>query len=78
MTQLLLSHSPDLEARDALGWTPLTVAAASGQLENATALLDAGAKVDAANDKGQTGLHYAASKGNVSVGAPLLWFTCTR
>lgn len=50
-----------------MGSTPLLVAAAAGQSEAVTELLDAGAKVDAANDKGQTALHYAASKGNVSV-----------
>lgn len=26
MTQLLLSYSPDIEARDTMGWTPLIVA----------------------------------------------------
>ena len=26
VTQLLLSYSPDLEARDTMGWTPLMVA----------------------------------------------------
>ena len=26
MTQLLLSYTPDLEARDTMGWTPLMVA----------------------------------------------------
>jgi 26S proteasome non-ATPase regulatory subunit 10 len=29
MTQLLLSYSPDIEARDAVGWTPLMVAGES-------------------------------------------------
>lgn len=29
MTQLLLSHSPDIEARDTMGWTPLMIACAS-------------------------------------------------
>ncbi len=70
MTQLLLSNSADVEARDSLGWTALLIAAAAGQMENVTALLDAGAKVGAANDKGQTALHYAASKGNVPVCYP--------
>ncbi|RSH78804.1 uncharacterized protein EHS24_001713 [Apiotrichum porosum] len=70
--ELILSNSPDVEARDALGWTPLVVAAASGQSESARELLDAGAKVDAANDKGQTALHYAASKGNVPMGRLLI------
>jgi 26S proteasome non-ATPase regulatory subunit 10 len=69
VVQLLLSNHPDVQARDAMGWTPLIIAAAAGQVEAVTALLDAGAKVDATNDKGQTALHYAASKGNTSVRA---------
>jgi len=67
VVQLLLSNHPEVEARDSLGWTPLIIAAAAGQTEIVTALLDAGAKVDSTNDKGQTALHYAASKGNTSV-----------
>lgn len=67
VTQLLLSNSADVEARDAMGSTALLLAAAAGQAENVTELLDAGALVDAANEKGQTALHYAASKGNVPV-----------
>lgn len=67
MLQLLLSYQPDLEASDAMGWTPLLVAASSGRTQNVTELLDTGAKLDAVNDKGQGALHYAASKGNVPV-----------
>jgi 26S proteasome non-ATPase regulatory subunit 10 len=70
--QLLLANDADVEARDSLGWAPIIIAAAAGQPEVVTELLDRGAKVDAANDKGQTALHYAASKGNTSVGGILL------
>ncbi|EKD05244.1 proteolysis and peptidolysis-related protein [Trichosporon asahii var. asahii CBS 8904] len=58
---------PDLEASDAMGWTPLLVAASSGHKQNVAELLDVGAKLDAVNDKGQGALHYAASKGNVPI-----------
>ncbi|BEI80117.1 hypothetical protein CcaverHIS002_0106460 [Cutaneotrichosporon cavernicola] len=65
VTQLLISNAADPEARDSLGWTPLLIAAAAGPAGER-------AKVDAANDKGQTALHYAASKGNVPMGRLLI------
>lgn len=71
--QLLLSYQPDLEASDAMGWTPLLVAASSGHKQNVAELLDVGAKLDAVNDKGQGALHYAASKGNVPVSYSFRW-----
>jgi 26S proteasome non-ATPase regulatory subunit 10 len=82
MAQLLLSYSPDVEARDSMGWTPLMIAcelshtrdsynklmiAAAGHYDVVNELVHAGAKVDATNEKGQTPLHYAASKGYVQV-----------
>ncbi|KAK1926194.1 putative proteolysis and peptidolysis-related protein [Papiliotrema laurentii] len=70
MTQLLLNYSPDIEAKDSMGWTALMVAsAAAGHYDIVNELLHAGAKVDAINEKGQTSLHYAASKGNVQINA---------
>jgi 26S proteasome non-ATPase regulatory subunit 10 len=73
MLQLLLSHHPDLEAKDVMGWTPLMIACepacwsilqyiaeefvgVSGHYELASELVQAGAKVDAVNEKGQTSL----------------------
>ena len=41
--------------------------AAAGQYDVVNELLHSGANVNATNEKGQTSLHYAASKGNVPV-----------
>lgn len=87
MVQLLLSYSPDIEVRDSMGWTPLMIAcelsspwdrygahviAAASQYDIVNELLHSGAKVDAVNEKGQTALHYAASRGNVQVSRAVL------
>lgn len=58
--QALLKYKPDLEIRDALGWTPLIIAASSGSLDVVKELIGAGADVTAVNDRDQTALHYAA------------------
>lgn len=58
--QALLKYQPDLEIRDALGWTPLIIAASSGSLDVVKELIGAGADVTAVNDRDQTALHYAA------------------
>jgi cytohesin len=50
----------------------LSVAARAGTVEVVQALLDAGAKVDAANDAGYTALHGAALEGNAVVVRALL------
>lgn len=61
----------DLEARDADEATPLHVAAAEGSLAAATALLDAGARVDAVvgrdEERGRTALVLALAAGHLHV-----------
>ncbi|KAL7410552.1 ankyrin repeat-containing domain protein [Mrakia frigida] len=72
--ELLLKNTPppNLNLRDASGSTPLIVAVASGQESNVVALLAAGADVNATNEKGQTALHYAASKARIEIGRRLI------
>ncbi|KAH9365460.1 hypothetical protein HPB48_008912 [Haemaphysalis longicornis] len=48
------------------------IASSVGHLEVVSALLSRGAKVDVANETGQTALHYAASKGHLDVARVLL------
>lgn len=61
----LWSAGADLNARDGLSnQTPLIAAAEAGQFEAAQALLEAGAKVDAADIWGRTALIWAAGYGS--------------
>lgn len=48
------------------------IASSVGHLEIVSALLGRGARVDVANQTGQTALHYAASKGHIDVARLLL------
>jgi 26S proteasome non-ATPase regulatory subunit 10 len=61
-----------LEARDSSGWTALMIASSAGRAETVEQLLYAGADAIAANPRGQTSLHYAASKGHLDVAKVLL------
>jgi ankyrin repeat protein len=59
-TELLaaaLAAGADLEARDAVGNTPLLIAIGDGRLENLKMLLDAGADITAANKNGHGAVH---------------------
>jgi ankyrin repeat protein len=51
-----------VSAIDADGWTPLHHAAAAGQLEVATFLIEKGADLNASSNKGDTPLHLAVSR----------------
>ncbi len=55
----LLAHGADIEARDGWGHTPLHAAVAAGAAQTVQALLDAGARVNAVGDRGNTTLHLA-------------------
>jgi hypothetical protein len=53
----------DLDAADALGWTPLMLASMSAELDEvARRLVAAGARLDATNARGLTALHLACHK----------------
>jgi ankyrin repeat protein len=54
-----LLATEDVNARDNEGWTPLHFAAQSGEPEVVALLLDAGAQVDALNDKGMPPIYWA-------------------
>ena len=54
------------------GWTPLMIAVAEGHSSTASILLEAGASVNLANDKGRTALMFAALYGNREITAALL------
>ena len=49
------------------GWTPLMIAVSAGHLDASRTLLAAGASARAANENGQTALHYAASRNRTPV-----------
>jgi 26S proteasome non-ATPase regulatory subunit 10 len=55
------------ELGTAAGFTPLITAASGGSTPLVRELVGSGADVKAANNRGQTALHYAASKGHVEV-----------
>ncbi len=68
MVKLLLKHKAPLELKDSLEQqTPLCVAAALGRLGSVRALLEAGAELEARNDKGRTPLILAAVGGHLDV-----------
>ncbi|KAI1130000.1 hypothetical protein F5Y10DRAFT_138615 [Nemania abortiva] len=58
--RLLHQHGADLEVRDQIGRTPLLWAATNSNLELARFLLENGANVTAANNRGRTALHLSA------------------
>lgn len=57
--RVLLEKSPNLECKNALGWTPLLVAVSKGHVLAALALIEAGANVNT-HWQGETPLHFAA------------------
>ena len=66
--QFLLHFDADIDARNTNGWTPLHVAAQSGEFEAIRLLLRRGADKDARDDVyGWTPLHVAARYGHLGV-----------
>jgi ankyrin repeat protein len=58
ITEMLLSHGADVNARNAQGRTPLSLAANFRTPRTVQALLDAGALVNETDDRGRTALSY--------------------
>jgi len=54
----------DVNAQDALGWTPLHCAAWVGDLETTTALIERGAQLNVQTTHGLTPFHFAATQNN--------------
>ena len=61
MTRLLVTRGADVNAKDRNGWTVLSGAARSGNLELVKLLLDNGGDVNSKDNNGYTPLHQAAS-----------------
>jgi ankyrin repeat protein len=62
MVRLLLSKGINVNTKDKAGFAPIHYAVANGQTTCTLALLEGGAEVDAATDKGRTALHMSAMK----------------
>jgi Ankyrin repeats (3 copies) len=61
------SSSPDPNARDARGITPLGLAVGYNKLDVVEALLEGGALVDGTDARGSTALHYASGYGRIEL-----------
>jgi uncharacterized protein len=70
--QQLLTWGARVNARNALGETPLIVAAGLGHLELARVLIDKGADVNAITKEFHTALHYASANGHTELVEKLL------
>ena len=69
----MLDSSADVNVANGSGWTALHRAAASGQSELVTLLLEHGADISLTTRKGSTALHTAANyRGTVQTVTPLL------
>ncbi len=71
LVRLLLEHGADVNARAALGVTPLHTAASRGNAPLVALLLERGAKVDAHMDDGKTPAIVAADHGHPELAARL-------
>jgi len=64
MEKLLIQYKADINAKTALGWTPLHSACKWSQAESVALLLQHGADVNAESEGLQTPLHIAATVSN--------------
>jgi TonB family protein len=69
---LLAETTPDLDAADATGWTPLMYAVEGGHDEIVELLVKAGASLDLRNPAQETALHLAARHGRATSARLLL------
>lgn len=72
ITEILLEHGADVDARDAVENTPLMGVSFKGDLELARMLLSHGANVNAQNATGATALIYAATFGHTELTRTLI------
>ncbi len=79
MISLLVKMGADLEAKDSsdtggtgVGATPLFHAASGNNADTVLALLNAGARIDATNNQGQTALHIAAKMASYAAAEALV------
>lgn len=67
VTRLLDGGPLEVNSLDESGRTPLIIAAAAGQSDILSLLIERGALVNATNDRGATTLHFAASRGDSQI-----------
>lgn len=65
--RIFLDAGVDLELKNAVGWTPLLIAAFAGSEEAVTLLINAGADINARDNRGYAPLHWATYQGFVRV-----------
>ena len=67
LKELLLESTAGIETLAKFGWSPLLIAARSGQHEAVQVLINAGASVNVHDQSGSTALHRAAHHNSVKV-----------
>ena len=89
MAELLLEHGADLNSRDIEGWTPLHAAAATGNVQLISILVDSGANLVAINHDDKMPVDVAAdsdikyilqqkmTEAGMIVFSPWIQHTCT-
>src|SRR5690606_14421017 len=72
MLDLVLSHKPDTEVQDGMGYTPLIGAARNKETQKIETLLKAGAAIDGKDSKGHTPIWHAINFKNIDTAKQLL------
>jgi ankyrin repeat protein len=71
VVRLLIPATPELDARQGGGWTPLMLASVNGMADSVELLLAAGADPALRNDKGESPIELARGQGHEAVAARL-------